>query len=145
MLFFAARAELIIVLGFADQRLVPWGRNCFRNNKLPRSSKVRLFHIPISLGAKGLSLGNQLFKKRMARAGVSIHWLVLLRPAAREARTSTTHTNYNNLPTPGSYPRKGKADSASTSHDKEVLGGQTIGILDASRKIQFSSCHVANC
>ena len=46
MLSFAARAEVINVLGFADQRLVPWGRNCFRNNK-PVQSKINLYSISL--------------------------------------------------------------------------------------------------
>ena len=63
MLSFAARAELIIVLGFADQRLVPWGRICFRNKKPVQNNNN-------NISLKGLRLGNKLFKKRKIRAGV---------------------------------------------------------------------------
>ena len=47
MLFFAARAGVINVLGFADQRLVPWRRNCFRNNK-PVQSKIISYSISLA-------------------------------------------------------------------------------------------------
>ena len=107
MLFLAARAELIIVLGFADQRLVPWVGIVSETKARP---KVRLFHT--SYRWEGLRLGNKFLKKRMVRGWVSIGLILFClslsslsnkkkkKLAAREARSSSskeppTHTKHN--------------------------------------------------
>ena len=149
MLFLAARAELIIVLGFADQRLVPWVGIVSETKARP---KVRLFHT--SYRWEGLRLGNKFFKKRMVRAGVSIGLILFslsLQKKKRKGLLPVRHVVVPprspqptliviNTPTPGSYPRKGKADGALTSHDKEVLGSLIIGILHDNIENQIDPC-----
>ena len=65
------------------------------------------------------------------------HWLVF-KPCCREATQHRRNPSHTNLTTttyqPRSYPRKGKADSASSNHRIEVLDGLTVGVFLAKKK-----------
>ena len=68
---------------------------------------------------------------------LGIHWLVF-KPCCREATQHRRNPSHTNIATttyqPRSYPRKGKADSASSNHRIEVLDGLTVGVFLAKEK-----------